>query len=476
MQATRTEVCVVGGGPAGSTVALRLAQLGHQVCLLERAPFPRPHVGESLPPTILPLLEVLGVRRRIEGAGFLRPGGATVRWAGARKPEQDAAGEGGFQVDRGRFDALLLAAAAAAGARVQQPARARASRRRGSGWQLEVRTGEGSRRLESRFLVDACGRTGAFHRGRRRRLGAPTLALFGYWRGVDPASAATRIEASEAEWFWGAPLPDGSFNATVFVDPKRAPAEGLSPQALYLRLLARSDLLRTCLAGELIGPVRGCDATSHAADDPIFADGLRVGESCFAIDPLSSQGVQTAIRSALQAAVVAHTLLRFPGDSEAAAEFYRQRVAESVHRHAEMAGRFYAAEARSRDRPSPFWQARQGSGSRAGVGPGPLPPPPEETRVGLHPEARLQPSPVLTNDRIQESLALTHPALDRPIAFVGGQRIASLLNDLAAGPSAREVVRRWTATLGAGGARELFRQLWDAGVLHRHGGLRQPLT
>src|SRR5215510_11113439 len=52
-----SDICVIGGGPSGSTIAHRLASFGHDVCLVERHAFPRLHIGASLPPTILPLLE-----------------------------------------------------------------------------------------------------------------------------------------------------------------------------------------------------------------------------------------------------------------------------------------------------------------------------------------------------------------------------------------------------------------------------------
>ena len=117
------DVCVIGGGPAGSGAALRLAKSGRRVVLLERSPFPRPHVGESLTPGVWPVLDALGVRDEILSAGFLRAGETRVRWAG---PGTDVLtpgrGRAGLLVDRGRFDALLLGLAASAGVRVLQPA------------------------------------------------------------------------------------------------------------------------------------------------------------------------------------------------------------------------------------------------------------------------------------------------------------------------------------------------------------------
>lgn len=72
------EVVVIGGGPAGSTSATMLARQGVRVLLLERERFPREHVGESLLPASIPVLEELGVLPAVEAAGFLQKWGATM--------------------------------------------------------------------------------------------------------------------------------------------------------------------------------------------------------------------------------------------------------------------------------------------------------------------------------------------------------------------------------------------------------------
>jgi len=115
------DVAVLGAGPAGSTVANRLARLGYDVQMFESSAFPRPHVGESLHAQVLPLLDQLAFREEINDAGFLRPRGAIVFWAGECRFRTEVAS--GFQVDRCRFDAILLNAARNAGARIAQPAR-----------------------------------------------------------------------------------------------------------------------------------------------------------------------------------------------------------------------------------------------------------------------------------------------------------------------------------------------------------------
>jgi flavin-dependent dehydrogenase len=129
---------VIGAGPAGATIARRLAALGHDVVLIERAAFPRPHIGESLPPSICPVLDLCGVREQVEAAGFLRPASAIVQWSGPAARHSRFDGAPGFQVDRGRFDHLLLAAARDAGASVRQPARAGRPVATADGWAVPL--------------------------------------------------------------------------------------------------------------------------------------------------------------------------------------------------------------------------------------------------------------------------------------------------------------------------------------------------
>jgi flavin-dependent dehydrogenase len=256
---------------------------------VERTVFPRPHVGESLTGGILPLFDSLNLRERIEQAGFLRSEETIIRWPLFYGREKFGM-EPGFQVDRGQFDTMPLQAAEEAGACVLQGARLlEFDRCEQGGWICVVHWSGKRSTISSRFLVDASGRHGVT-RGEKLRQGIGTLALWGYWEGSGLAGNETRIEAGVAEWFWGAPLPDRTFNATVFVDTStcRKLFQTGSSEAVYRSLLEKSELLRPCLSTRLIGGVKTCDATPYSAKDPVFPDGLRVGEASFSIDPLSS--------------------------------------------------------------------------------------------------------------------------------------------------------------------------------------------
>src|SRR5260370_977413 len=203
------EICVVGAGPAGSTFAARMAQLGHQVHLIERKRFPRSRLGESLSRGGMTLLRAADMHETIDG----------------------------------------------------------------------------------------------------------------YWRGRT-LPAMPRIEAGEDAWYWGVPLPDGSYNTLGFVDPgwlRSAPGSNLPER--FQRLIERSGLMDDCRDAALIAPVTAIDATPYLSNDCVAPNRIQLGDAALAIDPISSSGVQKAIQSALSGAIVANTLLRRPELTDAALGF-----------------------------------------------------------------------------------------------------------------------------------------------------------
>src|SRR5580658_583548 len=81
-----SDVLIIGGGPAGSTAAITLAEKGYRVTLLEKARHPRFHIGESLLPANLPLLERLGVAEQVRSIGMRKWGAEFVsHWDGRRQ-------------------------------------------------------------------------------------------------------------------------------------------------------------------------------------------------------------------------------------------------------------------------------------------------------------------------------------------------------------------------------------------------------
>jgi 2-polyprenyl-6-methoxyphenol hydroxylase-like FAD-dependent oxidoreductase len=125
---TSCDVLVVGGGPAGSTLAAFLARAGVSVHLLERDSFPRYHIGESLIPQVLDVLEESGALAAVEAHGFLRKEGGVFRWGRKETPWSFYFDEArsryrhtyAYQVIRSEFDQLLLNHARNCGATIEE--------------------------------------------------------------------------------------------------------------------------------------------------------------------------------------------------------------------------------------------------------------------------------------------------------------------------------------------------------------------
>lgn len=460
------DITIIGGGPAGATAGRQLAKLGHRVCLVERRCFPRQHVGESLPPSILPLLESLQLRDRIEAAGFLRCGPARVEWAGVPSQFQVMSdSERGFQVDRGRFDAILLAAAVEAGVRVVQPGIvSRPLRQSAKRWIVPVRTPRATWMLHTRFLIDATGRKGFLRTGTRVRHGARTLALYAYWRAPRLSGAETRVEAGTDCWYWGAPLPDGTFNATVFLDfDRRKDLQASGLDSFYRRLIEASNLLRPCNDGAIVGKVMACDATCSSTAPAAGIDWCKVGEAAFSLDPLSSQGVQAAVSTGVRASVVVNTILQKPSSRQLAIDFYRQRLRATLANHRIACSEMYRRQWAALD--SDFWAKRwRREAVKHGVLGRTRPIPDGTVKIRLAPHVRVIETGVIMNDLVIPAEAVVSRDIDEPIAFVDGVQLAPVIQLIEKGIRVDDLLQVLSARLPKTQSVNIFKWLWNCGV------------
>jgi flavin-dependent dehydrogenase len=424
------DACVVGGGPAGSATAIRLAKLGHRVCLVERSKFPRSHVGESLTAGISPIFDLLGLGE-LPKERFLVPSETFIRWAEAQIEHVPPDRRGsGLLVDRRSFDAFLLQAAMSDGVEIFQPAQLREVSNDGSIWQLRVVVEGDSQEVAAKFLVDATGRNG-FLPHRRKQMSPFTLALCGYLA-TERCSEATLVEAIPDGWCWGAPIPGGLFSTMVFLD--RDTIRLLRRD--MLESFWRSQLAKTALFSAfsnvpLIGKLLARDATTYCEEDPIRANFIRVGEASFALDPLSSTGVEKAMQSGLIAATALHTMLLRSDREEVCARFYRERQAEIVSSHASWSSEFYRRVEGYGERP--FWRKRMRASEYQHPEPDPSASSPEKERVTctskvkISEKAQLVTEACIVGDEICSRPALVHPSLARPAAFVEGVDVGLLL-------------------------------------------------
>jgi flavin-dependent dehydrogenase len=464
----QTEICVLGGGPAGAVVARRLAKLGYDVLLVERETAKRRERAESLAPSILPILDSLGLRNCAEQAAFQREERTLVDWEPGGPNVRSYEGLRPLLVDRARFDKLLRKAAYDAGADLIAPATAQAPRHLGAGaWAVPITASDEPIVIRAAFLVDARGRRrgGNVYGGTN---GFRTAALSGTWEIGEADLVETRIEAGIDEWLWGTPLPNHLYAATIFLESERlAGLSGDDRNRLYRHILMRSPLLQRAAQGRMIGPANVCDATSRTASSLIEADFIRVGEAAFSIDPLSSQGVQAAIVSAIQGSAAVHTLLSNQIDLPLALEFYRERQKAAAARSALAASRVYRL--RAGEGASPFWLCRS-----LGEGPTSAERRPRESisaplpsELCLSHELQIVEIPVLCGALIRRVPALHHPGLASPIAYLAGVEVAPLVIEVMKVSDRHRILEQWARRLHPGTCREIMNWMYRAGIIIR---------
>ncbi len=227
-----------------------------------------------------------------------------------------------------------------------------------SGWGITIASDELRQRLKARFIVDAAGRRPAI-RGARIKDGPPLISVHANWALGAMADFDGLIEAGEDAWLWYAQTARDRAVVSVFCDPGhlRASEKG-GMQAKYSGLLRQFRALNLEQLGRQCSDPEACDAASHHAEDPIGDHYIRLGDSCFSVDPLSSQGVHLALQSGLQGAIVVNTILRKPENTDAAQRFFRMRAAERITRYTDRTKQEYARVAAVCS--NAFWRERAG--------------------------------------------------------------------------------------------------------------------
>jgi len=343
-------VGIIGGGPGGSTAAAALAEAGHEVVLFEASAHPRHHVGESLQPASLNLLDKrFGVGPALRDAGFGRKYGAVYVWGESPEPwnvlfdqrlddalpslSEDAllAGdyEHAYNVDRAVFDSILFDMARAEGADVREHHRVTGVATGPARWRetptvtsLTVQGPDGPTEEVFDFVIDASGQSCLL--GRTFGLSEPVpdlrcTATYGYWSGAGglpgPLSRHVQyVHSFDGGWVWF--IPNGGDRTSIGVVADRSKAFS---EAEYRQILADvglpfaddAELLPLSDVPGLQGRGSLVFARDWSFSHSAFAgDGwLLLGDAACFVDPILSGGVDFAIRNGLRAAIAVDAIL-----------------------------------------------------------------------------------------------------------------------------------------------------------------------
>ncbi len=314
------DVIVVGGGPAGSATARRLALGGHRVLLLDRARFPRDKAcSEYASPEAVRQLAALGVLPAVEAFGTTALTGSAVTGArgGQMHGRFDAAGGAPFRatglaLPRRALDATLLDAARAAGVTVREGATMRGFDRAGDGTvTVAFDVGGGEHTVTGRLLIGADGlrsrvarAAGLRQQGRLRR-----TAFVAHVSDVAGLAGHAELHVGRAGYVGLNPLSADVANVALVVPAARAheargDVAGFVARTLesFPEVRGRVDLDRTVRAILTTGPF---DASCRRS----VADGvLLVGDAAEFFDPFTGEGIWSALLGAELAAAAAAAL------------------------------------------------------------------------------------------------------------------------------------------------------------------------
>lgn len=322
------QVAIIGGGPAGSTMASYLGRAGVDCVLLEREVFPRPHVGESLVPATTPVLAEIGALPKVDAFGFPKKYGAAwtsdVGPSNASTHDFSAADvlfaertQSGvhqpytYHVDRGAFDKLLLDHSREMGADVRESCRVNDVSFTEDGVTIRYTGPDGAATLNAEMVVDASGRSTLLGSQLDLKTKDPVFnqfAIHAWFEGLDRSAVAPNPEQKEYifihflpltdTWVWQIPITDTVTSVGVVTQKAHFGGRSDNEQFFWECLASRPPLERALRDAVQVTPFRQEGDYSYAMSEFAKDRLVLVGDAARFVDPIFSSGVSVAMNSA----------------------------------------------------------------------------------------------------------------------------------------------------------------------------------
>lgn len=311
-----TDVVVIGGGPAGSTVSTLVAQQGHQVRLFERDHFPRFHIGESLIPETYWVLKRLNMLEKMKQSGFVVK--CSVQFVSQHgrisepfyftdhNPHECSQT---WQVLRSEFDKMMLDNAREHGVKVQEGVRVREVLYDGErAYGVIIQDEDGNKEeVRAKVVVDASGQSatiGNHFRLLEKDTSLKKGAVWTYWKGAyrDPGrdEGATLVLQTKGKkgWFWYIPLHNDIISVGIVRGFDELFAGNRDHETIYNEELENCpEVKRRVEMGTRCERFFATKDYSYRATRCAGDGWVLVGDAHGFLDPLYSSGVLLALKS-----------------------------------------------------------------------------------------------------------------------------------------------------------------------------------
>jgi flavin-dependent dehydrogenase len=358
----RFDVIVMGGGPAGSSVAGMLAREGRQVILFEKEIFPRHHIGESLMTDTYWTFRRLGILDKLKESPFVRK--YSVQFANPAGKESrpfyffEAVHHESavtWQVTRAQFDHLLINHAAEQGVVVHQGVLVKQVLFEGDrAVGVEVQMQDGTReKFYANVVVDATGQMAMLSNKFRWRVRDPKLkkaVLYSYWKGAhrEPdlnggATLVLRTEHGSGGWFWYIPLENDITSVGIVADPEYLlKGRGQDLAKIYQEEIDKCEPCRKRVAeGTRVDKIYSILDYSYRSKHNAGNGFIIIGDAYGFLDPIYSSGVLLALKMAELAADAIHDAFNHDDFSAARLGQYQAKLDRGIESMRKLVYAFY---------------------------------------------------------------------------------------------------------------------------------------